>query len=72
MHRSYAVLYTQGTPTSAANVSPDEGILENTAGIPMPSATMSVAIGTGHLQNHQRSIRAQARGYVRNRRAGRP
>jgi hypothetical protein len=28
MHRSYAVLYTQGTPTSAANVSPDEGIHE--------------------------------------------
>ena len=26
IHRSYTVLYTQGTPTSGANVSPDEGI----------------------------------------------
>jgi hypothetical protein len=26
MHNTYAVLYVQGTPTSAANVSADEGI----------------------------------------------
>jgi hypothetical protein len=26
MHNTYAVLYVQGTPTSAANISADEGI----------------------------------------------
>jgi hypothetical protein len=26
MHKSYDILYTQGTPTSTASVSPDEGI----------------------------------------------
>ena len=34
MHRSYAVLYTQGTPTSAANVSALEGIEVKTCSTP--------------------------------------
>jgi hypothetical protein len=41
-------------------------ILENTADIPIPSATRNVTIGTGHLQKHQRSVRTQARRCVRN------